>query len=275
MSYKTVSIFYNEEKERAIDIFNDCYKFLKEKNIKILSKEEVFKANFVILIGGDGTLLRNFKYINDICLKHKQEIPFIIAINAGSMGFLTEATKDNYKDLIENFLNDTFFYEERFILEININNKKYFSLNEVVLTRQNIGTNVVNTHIKVDSQSLAKYRGDGVIISTPTGSTAYSLSVGGPIIFPSLKLILVSPIAPHNLNTRPIILDGDKILELSIIHPSTCGFVNIDGQAITNINDKEKIIIKYSNRKIKLILSKDRNYYDVLRNKLKWGDSLC
>ena len=122
---------------------------------------------------------------------------------------------------------------------------------------------------------LGKFKGDGVIIATPTGSTAYSLSAGGPIITPELKLFLITPIAPHNLNTRPIILSGDVKIVLTISKPSEVGFINIDGNTHHKIKVEDKVEICYSTETLKIVIPEARNYYDVLREKLKWGENLC
>lgn len=271
-----ICIFYNEAKDKAVKIFDDCKKYFKKKKVKILSQDEVNLADFVVVIGGDGTLLRYFRTINEKC----QELPMVVAINAGSMGYLTEVTEADYKKIFDRLLNDFDYVknnlvEERYILEVNIGRKKYYSLNEVVIIRKDVKTNVVNTKITVNEKELAEFKGDGVIIATPTGSTAYSLSVGGPIIIPSLKLFLVSPIAPHNLNTRPIILDGSEKINLSIFEPTEKACINIDGQHIKIIDKNTGVNIKYSDRKLKLVIPEDRNYFEVLKNKLRWGGNLC
>lgn len=271
---KKCCIFYNDEKTKAVKIYEEAKQFISEKNIAILSRDRVFEADFVLVIGGDGTLLTNFRYINDVFTERNKEIlPPFIAINAGSMGYLTEATEDNYRSIIDDYLEDSFHFEDRHILEINHKDKRYYALNELVVSRQNIQTTTVTSKIVVDDNFLARYKGDGVIVATPTGSTAYSLSVGGPIIVPSLKLFLVSPIATHNLNTRPIILDGNSKIKISLDSPSEYAYLIIDGKALTEISIKDEISIDYSTKTIRLLLSKDRNYYDVLRKKLKWGDS--
>ena len=114
-----------------------------------------------------------------------------------------------------------------------------------------------------------------MIISTPTGSTAYSLSAGGPIVTPEQKLFIITPIAPHNLNTRPIILSGDVKLVLTLSEPSQLGLVNIDGHTHKTIKLEDKVEIFYSKESLKIVIPEARNYYDVLREKLKWGENLC
>ena len=158
---------------------------------------------------------------------------------------------------------------------VSIGNKKYKALNEVFLTRDTIKRNIVASEIYVNDKFLGKFKGDGVIISTPTGSTAYSLSAGGPIVTPEQKLFIITPIAPHNLNTRPIILSGDVKLVLTLSEPSQLGLVNIDGHTHKTIKLEDKVEIFYSKESLKIVIPEARNYYDVLREKLKWGENLC
>lgn len=260
-------IFHNEEKENAKNIYFKLLDFLNGKKINILEEKDIKNADFVVVIGGDGTLLRNFKKIENNNTK-------VIAINAGKLGFITEIRGDNFEEIFEDIFSENYNLEERYFLEIFVNGKKYEGLNEVFLTRNTIKKNVVSSKIYVDNKFLGEFKGDGVIISTPTGSTAYSLSAGGPVVTPELKLFLITPIAPHNLNTRPIILSGDKKITLEL-SSSESAYLNIDGDNPINILKKDKIEIKFSSNKLKLIIPRDRNYYEVLREKLKWGENLC
>ena len=215
-----LSIIYNSEKESAINIYKELLEFLKsKKEFEILDEENLYKANYIVIIGGDGTLLRAFR----------NKKAKIIAINSGTLGYLTEIRKDRYKEIFENILKNKVSIEERFFFMVNIGNRRYKALNEVFLTRDTIKRNRVASEIYVNDKFLGKFKGDGVIISTPTGSTAYSLSAGGPIVTPEQKLFIITPIAPHNLNTRPIILSGDVKLVLTLSEPSQLGLVNIDG----------------------------------------------
>ncbi len=178
-------------------------------------------------------------------------------------------------DLFENILKGKINIEERYFFTVKIGKKEYNALNEVFLTKDNIKRNIVSSEIYVDDKFLGKFKGDGVIIATPTGSTAYSLSAGGPIITPELKLFLITPIAPHNLNTRPIILSGNVKIILTLAAPSEFGIVNVDGHTHNKINLKDEVEISYSEESLKIVLPDERNYYNVLREKLKWGENLC
>ena len=161
-------------------------------------------------------------------------------------------------------IRDRINIEERHFLTISIGEKTYNALNEVFLTKDNIKRNIISSEIYVNDKFLGKFKGDGVIIATPTGSTAYSLSAGGPIITPELKLFLITPIAPHNLNTRPIILSGDVKIVLTISKPSEVGFINIDGNTHHKIKVEDKVEICYSTETLKIVIPEARNYYDAV-----------
>ena len=264
-----LSIIYNKDKEDAIKIYKELLKYLKtKKKFEILDDKNLSQAEYMVVIGGDGTLLRSFKNIKNKEIK-------IIAINSGTLGYLTEIRKDKYKGIFENILKGKINIEERHFLTISIGKKTYNALNEVFLTKDSIKRNIISSEIYVNDKFLGKFKGDGVIIATPTGSTAYSLSAGGPIITPELKLFLITPIAPHNLNTRPIILSGDVKIVLTISKPSEVGFINIDGNTHHKIKVEDKVEICYSTETLKIVIPEARNYYDVLREKLKWGENLC
>ena len=264
-----LSIIHNTDKEDAIKIYKELLKYLKsKKEFEVLDDKNILQAEYIVVIGGDGTLLRSFKRIKDKKIK-------IIAINSGTLGYLTEIRKDGYKEIFENILKGKVNIEERYFFTVKIGKKKYNALNEVFLTKDNIKRNIVSSEIYVDDKFLGKFKGDGVIISTPTGSTAYSLSAGGPIVTPELKLFLITPIAPHNLNTRPIILSGDVKIVLTLAAPSEFGIVNVDGHTHNKINLEDEVEISYSKESLKIVLPDNRNYYNVLREKLKWGENLC
>lgn len=265
---KNVCVIHNSLKENAVKISKEIKKFLSEKNVSILPIKDMKSAEFVIVIGGDGTLLRTFQKI-------KNKETKIIAINAGTLGFITEIRKENYKEIIEEIIKNNYCIENRYFIEVRIDNEVYHALNEVYLTKDNIKRNVISSEIFVEENFLAKFKGDGVIISTPTGSTAYSLSAGGPVVTPELKVFLITPVAPHNLNTRPIVLSGEKEIGIKLSSPNEQAYITIDGNIHHRIKNGEKVSIRYSQNTLKLIIPKDRNYYEVLRERLKWGENLC
>ena len=264
---KKVFIMYNDDKILAKEIYDASLDFFKKKGIEVIDKPS--RADFAVVIGGDGTFLRAFR--NFIFKKNL----YVIAVNAGSLGFLAEIKRENYIEEYENFLKGDFKSEKRHVLEVTINGRKYYALNEVVVSKAGITSRVLRVNFKANDEYMCTYKGDGVIIATPTGSTAYSMSAGGPILKSNMKAVVITPIAPHNLNTRPIVISGEESLVLKIEDEKRLGQVIIDGQTHKKVTAEDEIKIEYSKNTLNLVIPKNRNYYSVLREKLKWGDNLC
>ncbi len=262
-------IFYNEEKQLAKDFYTKVYAYLIEKNIEIISKEKINQASFAIVIGGDGTLLRASKEII------KNETIHVIAVNAGSLGFLTEIKISNAISVITRYLTGEFRTRSREFLEVKIRDKTYDVLNEVVISKGGVMTKLLRVGIYSNNEYMNTYRADGVILCTPTGSTAYSLAAGGPIVAPSLRGIIITPIAPHNLTARPVIIDGNEELIVKIEDKDRVGYAVLDGETCAKINYDDMVYIKFSGKKLNLVLPEDLSYYAMLRETLKWGDNLC
>lgn len=264
---KRVFIVYNTDKPLAFQLYEESKKFFDKRDIEVV--DNVRYADFAVVIGGDGTLLRaSRKFIN------KNNF-FVIAVNAGNLGFLAEIKKENMIEAYEEFLAGDFHSETRYILEVKVNNKVYYSLNEILLSKTGAMQKMLRMDFKCNNEEMCTYKADGVIIATPTGSTAYSLSVGGAILKSDIKATIITPIAPHNLNTRPIVIGGEDRLTVKIIDEDNVGQIIIDGQTSIKLNSGKEIEIKYSKKNLKLVIPKNRNYYDILREKLKWGDNLC
>lgn len=252
---KKIGICVNEDKDLDLSITKeiiDVIKYLGE------SAEIAQKGNdydFVISLGGDGTFLstaRNFyKYP-------------IVGINLGNMGFLSEIDKDKMKNEIVKLLKGEFRIEERFLLEVKVLDKTLYALNDIVISRGNF-TKLLNLDMYFDEKFVDNYRADGLIISTPTGSTAYSLSAGGPIIEPSLNVIVVSPICAHSLHQRPIVVSSDTNIKISTKKE---GFmVMADGQESVVSESISDVEIKNSNKTIKVIKMGKSNFFDTVRKK--------
>jgi len=264
---KRVLIEYNKSKREAEDFFKKTKEYFEEKSIEIV--EDYENADFVVVIGGDGTLLRRSKKIS----KYKNIV--VVAVNMGSLGFLTEVKKDEAFETYEKVLKGDFKTDNRRLLEVEIGDKIHYALNEVVASKGGILTQLVRVAVFAGDTFINTYRADGIIISTPTGSTAYSLSAGGPIIKPGLDMMLLTPIAPHNLTARPIVIHGEDEIRLRIEDLGRTGYLTVDGQKLIEICPDVEVKIRYSERKVSLVIPENRDYYGVLREKLKWGDSLC
>ena len=224
--------------------------------------------DLMITIGGDGTLLRSITYVRDL------GIP-IMGINTGRLGFLATLKQEMLHSELNKILFGEYDIKERSLLEVSANNKTNFSdfnyaLNEVSVGRKNT-TSMIEIKTVLDSEYLNTYWADGLIISTPTGSTGYSLSCGGPIMSPSSQTFSITPIAPHNLNARPLIISDETIIELSVKGREESHLLSLDSKIIS-LENNTVIKIKKASFKIKLASLKNNSFYKTLRNKLLWGE---
>ncbi|MGL4976809.1 MAG: NAD(+)/NADH kinase [Cetobacterium sp.] len=262
------TIIYNDNKSEAIRLYKELLEFFKIKKIEIVPIEKILDADFAVVLGGDGTLLRASKKLI------KNPRIDIFAVNAGSLGFLTEIKAEEFQPTFNNYLKGLVKIESRQLLELLIKNEKIDVLNEIVISKEKASSKILNIEMSTENTKICSYKADGIIIATPTGSTAYSLSAGGPIVMPQIEAIVVTPLAPHNLATRPIIISGKERLILTL-NQEQRGSIIVDGENERDIEKDEKIEIYYSHKKINLILPEGRDYYGILRDKLKWGDNLC
>jgi NAD+ kinase len=222
----------------------------------------------MITIGGDGTLLRSISFIRDL------KIP-IIGINTGRLGFLATLNQDLLKSKLEKIIKGEYKVENRTLLQVTIDDKIEkdefaIALNEITVGRKNT-TSMIKIKTSLNGEFLNSYWADGLIISTPTGSTGYSLSCGGPIMSPTSQTVALTPIAPHNLNARPIIIPDNTNIELSVSGREDFHLLSLDSRIISVKNGKS-ILIKKANFKIMIAHLKQDNFYKTLRNKLLWGE---
>jgi len=226
------------------------------------------QSELVIVLGGDGTMLSAARLVETRCTP-------ILGVNMGGLGFLTEVTVDNLYDSLEKVFTEQFFLDNRLRLQARISHQdsreeQGTALNDIVLSKGTLGR-MITTHIQVDKQFVTHLRGDGIIVSSPTGSTAYSMSSGGPILDPSLETLLLTPISPHTLTHRPLLVPSHVSLEIALTSKDEVRAV-FDGQIGCVMNQGDSIVVSASPHQTRLIRFPDRSYYDVLRNKLKWGD---
>ena len=223
--------------------------------------------NYVICIGGDGTILKASSYIKNL------GIP-VIGINTGRLGFLAKIKTVDIDNAINAIINKKYQLSLRTLITISYtkNNKKYkvgSALNEVSITRKNT-TSLITIETKLNDDYLNTYWADGLIISTPTGSTGYSLSCGGPIIMPESKNLVITPIAPHNLNARPMVIPDDTAINLKVSGRENEYFVSLDSE-ITTLSNEMELAIKKAPYKIKMIELEKESFLKTLRDKLFWG----
>ena len=248
-------------------------KFLQKK-IRFNKKISTFNnydnlknsADFLISIGGDGTLLRAATYVKD------SEIP-IIGINTGRLGFISSIAANQIDESINNLLKNNYTINERTLLTLDTKNNLFknnnFALNEVAVSKKDTSS-MIRIDAYVDDEYLNTYWADGLVVSTPTGSTGYSLSCGGPIIMPGTNNIIITPNAPHNLNVRPIVVDDNSIIKLKVEDRDQLALVSLDSRSRSFDSDTE-LIIKKSNFKIKLVQHEKNSFTSIIRNKLMWG----
>ena len=268
-----IGIIYNHLKPNAQQYCAKISDWLKDKNIKVknisykLNKNP--KVDFIISLGGDGTMLRISRLVS------KYSIP-VMGVNMGTLGFLTDTDIKNVFNSLENILSNGIEYEERMMLDIEIATKngtvKTTALNDCVI-RSIYNGRLTSIDSFINKKFLSSYKGDGIVISTPTGSTAYSLALSGPIIYPTLSLFIVSPISPHTLTHRPMILDCNNVLEFTSTNDNKKSdlVVSVDGQESYILDKNKKVKIKMFSKKAKLIRDRNYSYFDTLKTKLKWG----
>ena len=242
---------------------------LEESSAKMIDETEYCefeelceKSDFLVSVGGDGTLIsvtrRSFNFNKAV-----------LGINLGTLGFLTSVLPDELEDFLEDFIQDIYGIDKRMMIKTSINLNNSIAFNDIVITRKSVA-NMVHIDALIDGKKFNSYYGDGLIISTPTGSTAYNLSSGGPVVYPLTEAFIVTPISPHSLTQRPLVLPADFEIELST--PDKEGaMIIIDGQDIYEIAQNESIKIQIASSKAKLIRLKDRDYFQVLNQKLNWG----
>ena len=238
-----------------LDNYNGHFNFNK---VEKLSNE----YDFVISIGGDGTILRSANEIGEL------SIP-IIGLNKGRLGFLANTPIEMIDSIIEKITNSNYRISERTIIQVEFEGKTKNALNEISISRKNT-TSLITIDTKLNDQYLNTYWADGLIISTPTGSTGYSLSCGGPIIMPDSKNLVLTPIAPHNLNARPLVISDNKQIEISINRRENEYFVSADSQ-IFSVNIDSKINISKAPYFLKMVEFEEDSYINTLREKLMWG----
>ncbi|MCX7798344.1 MAG: NAD(+)/NADH kinase [Melioribacter sp.] len=225
--------------------------------------ELIKKSDIIISIGGDGTML------NTAYLVRNSKIP-IIGVNLGKLGFLAELDVKSFREFIPEIKSKNFIIEERIALSAFINSNELYAINDIVIDK-GAWSKMIELTIKIDEDYVSTFAADGIIIATPTGSTGYSLSAGGPIITPKSDVITLSPIAPHTLTMRPLVISSEQ--KITIIAHSLLGKINVscDGQRSEIYDSPLEVAIAKSDNNVRLIHSKNTNYFEILRSKLFWG----
>lgn len=226
-------------------------------------------VDLIIVLGGDGTLLSVARLVG------VRKVP-ILGVNLGGLGFLTEVTLEDLYETLEEVLSGGYQFSERLMLTTHIHRQgeriaEYSVLNDVVINKGALAR-IIEMETLIDSEYVTTYRADGLIISTPTGSTAYSMAAGGPIVYPSLQALLLTPICPHTLTNRPLVISDRVKVEVILISENEDVYLTLDGQVGFALRCQDVVEVRSSEHSIKLIKSTHRSYYEVLRTKLKWGE---
>jgi len=240
---------------------------LKDDKSSISEDEEIFKkSDIIISVGGDGTMLATAHK----ALIHNKPV---LGLNLGKLGFLVQTDVAQMDSVIDILKNEKYTIEERMVLSGSSNDsekKKLIAVNDLVIEKGG-WPKMIELTVSVDDEYVTTFSADGLIIATPTGSTGYSLSTGGPIVTPTTKAITLSPISPHSLTVKPIVLSGEQVIKLTANSPYKEVQVSCDGQRVYKFKPPLEIVIKKSERPLKLIKTSLTTYFETLRKKLLWG----
>ena len=248
------------------DFLIDHVNFKKDVDIFDTPQELQENADFLLSIGGDGTLLNTITLIRD------SDIP-VLGINTGRLGFISSVSTDQIDNAINQLLKKEYTLEERTLLQLDTNNQLFgetnFALNEVTVLKKDTSS-MIRIHAFLDDEFLNSYWADGLIVATPTGSTGYSLSCGGPIVVPGTENFIIAPIAPHNLNVRPVIVSEDRVLKLKVEDRDELALVALDSRSRA-IDPTLELTIRKANFKVNLIKLHSQSFIATIREKLMWG----
>ncbi len=278
MDIRRVGIIANSSKEKAPEHALRLAGWLSEREVEVLFEEEIAAktdmpgvsgndlasaVDMLVVFGGDGTLLMAAR------LAMGSDVP-ILGINMGAFGFMTVINLDEMLGAMELVLDGKYSTSQRMMLDVSVEGAQHPALNDVVINRGNL-SRMVNLETFVDGKYLSTFKADGLIISTPTGSTAYSLSSGGPIVLPELNSIIINPICPHTLTNRPIVLPPESVIEVIVWTKEGEASVTLDGQDLFILKSGDRVGIQKSKYHINLVESPHRDYLEILRTKLGWG----
>ena len=240
-------------------------KNLGKKKIKTYNKTNIKELDFIISFGGDGTLLETVTHIENTG-KH------ILGINIGKLGFLSTDVYNKFEILLHDIMQKKFSTDRRSLVNLSTTSKKIkknYALNEISIIKKD-SSSMIKIHCQINDQFLCTYWADGLIIATPTGSTGYSLSCGGPILTPDTNNLIITPISPHNLGLRSLVVSDKSIIKLIVESQGIDFLVSMDSRSFT-FRDEQELIITKSNFTINLIQPNNFDFFDTLRNKLNWG----
>ena len=284
MQVKSFAIWANPEKKQVPALVQSAIKWANKNNLDVFLAERLNsidvqnenisyftsqnppQADFLLCLGGDGTLISGVRIFSN------PSIP-VLGVHLGGLGFLAQITPEVLIDKLDSVKNDKFKIQDRLVLSARIsnNNDLFFAVNDFVVQNET-SFRVTSLSLYIDNQHVSDYKSDGIIISTPTGSTAYSLSSGGPIVQPDVFSIIITPIAPHSLTSRPLVLPSNVEVEFRFKEESENKLkLIIDGQNIINFSKESTVKLSQAEHHLKFITFEDYNYYETLKKKMIWG----
>jgi NAD+ kinase len=275
-----IGLIVNTRRTQAA-IIPDLVRYLQDQGHTVVAEKDVCRvlklgcrsassdrfaarSDLVIALGGDGTMLQAVRLVG------ARSVP-ILGVNLGELGFLTEFTHEQARSAVADFLKGESREECRMVLEVRLGKRRYFALNDVSV---NMGPvcRAIEVILFVNDTYVTRFVSDGVVIATPTGSTAYSLAAGGPIVFPTLEAILITPLCPHALSARPLVAAPEERIAVELgAKNSTEAALVVDGRCCARVKAGDRIHVRQAEFKARLITPKKRSYYEVLRRKMKWG----
>jgi len=265
---KSILVVYNPQKKDVDKILKLLKKKLSKYNLKFCSSlkitKEICRGDLLITVGGDGTLLKVGHYATE------NSVP-VLGINLGRLGYLAEFKINEVFSVIDKFFNGEITPQKRNVLRIEFKNKFYYAINDCVIKA--LSAKVCNIELVIDDKKIVEIIGDGIIVATPTGSTAYSLASGGSIVEPETEVLLITPISPHTLSIRPIIVSSNKKIELFIpkFKSNQNLILSLDGQRDFELKQNERVMIFSSEKKMLFITNPKKSFFDILTQKLSWG----
>lgn len=261
-----IALYHRHIDQASQPFYEELVRALQAKGISLQTVAEgdaVDGCDYLFSVGGDGTLLSAVQFLSS-ALPHSHALPPILGINFGHLGFLTTVGKDNFSAMVDDLLAGHFSLEERTLLQVDGD----FALNEVFLHRGDMDS-LLRMQVSVDGHYVATYSGDGVIVATPTGSTAYSLSCGGPILTPDSRSFVITPISAHTLTLRPIIVPDTSVIKLRVVEGDQCT-LGMDSRREKLVGEVE-LTLQRAPFTIRLVRMNTQNFFSAIRDKLMWG----
>lgn len=283
---RTIGIISKPQQEIIRAVVPKLLEWLRARNIEVSCDQETAacigpqcpamsrealagQVSLLLVLGGDGTLLAVSRAVGD------RDVP-ILPINLGSLGFLTSFKLDELYPVLEEVLAGRHRISERMLLDTEVVRggqgvERHRALNDAVLSKATLAR-ILDMELHIDGRYVCSYRADGLIISTPTGSTAYSLSAGGPIVYPVLDSFIITPICPHAFTNRPLVIPDTMKLELTFRASDDAAYLTVDGQVGVKLENDDRVVLQKAAHRLKLVRPVRKTYFEILRNKLKWGE---